>query len=167
MKIIFLDIDGVLNSEKSMTESKDEKWSDEPSIENIECLNYIIAKTGAKIVISSTWRHGNHASLFDKYFHALGIIGEVIDVTPWLDSYRGTEIKCWLLEHASKIKKYKNSQWCMYKEPVESFVILDDDSDMEDLYNHLVLIDNKVGLTKKDADIAVRILMENKNGIKI
>jgi len=57
MKVIFLDIDGVLNSVKSMIESKYEKWSDEPSIENIGWLNYIIEKTDAKIVISSTWLH--------------------------------------------------------------------------------------------------------------
>jgi hypothetical protein len=158
IKIIFLDIDGVLNSVKSMTESDDRKWSDEPSIENIGWLNLIIEKTDAKIVISSTWRHGNHASLFDRYFHALGIIGEVIDITPRLDSYRGAEIKCWLIEHASKIVKYKDSQWCIYKEPIESFVIIDDDSDMEDLIENLVLVDNKTGLSKENAEKAIKIL---------
>lgn len=158
MKIIFLDIDGVLNSTKSMSLSEDKKWADEPNPENIKWLNYIIEKTGAKIVISSTWRIGNRSHLFDRYFHALGIKGEVIDVTPRLDSYRGTEIKCWLLEHKSKINKYKNDNWFSNKEKIESFVILDDDSDMEDLKKYLVLIDNNFGLTKEDADKAIGVL---------
>jgi hypothetical protein len=158
MKVIFLDIDGVLNSVKSMTESGDRKWSDEPVIENIGWLNLIIEKTNAKIVISSTWRHGNCASLFDRYFHALGIIGEVIDVTPRLDSYRGTEIKCWLLEYESRRIKYQDSSWCIYKDPIEKFVIIDDDSDMEDLIDKLVLVNNNIGLSKENADKAIGIL---------
>jgi len=166
MKIIFLDIDGVLNSMQSMKASKEERWNDEPAIEHIGWLNNIIANTDAKIVISSTWRRGNQASLFDKYFHALGIIGEVIDVTPRLDSYRGTEIKCWLMEHKSKIEKNKDSGWCIHKEPVESFVILDDDGDMEELLPFLVQTNSESGLQEIHAKDAIEVLNHMENPYK-
>ena len=66
MKIIFLDIDGVLNSEKWYIEIFDKNLY--PNLENyplcefdplaIEQLNLLTDKTNAKIVISSTWRMG-------------------------------------------------------------------------------------------------------------
>lgn len=46
-KVIFLDVDGVLNREN--TEGKFEE-------ECVEALKYIVNKTAAKVVLSSTWR---------------------------------------------------------------------------------------------------------------
>jgi len=61
MKLIFLDFDGVLNSNKYFKSLKRKKIPHEKilnslSPEMVERLNKIIEATNAKIVISSTWR---------------------------------------------------------------------------------------------------------------
>jgi len=167
MKIIFLDIDGVLNSRQSMEKTKQQYPNkeirvDTPHLDHIRWLNKITDATGAKLVISSTWRSDFSVVGWNRYFDLLNVHADVISKTPKLDSYRGTEIQCWLLEHKSKIVKYSDSQWFYYKEPIENFVILDDDSDMEDLLPHLIKINNEIGLTEEDADKAIKILNETK-----
>ena len=67
MKVIFLDIDGVMNSQdraifiheqyKKGLISKKELYNwDLPYKETLEALDYIVKNTGAKIVLSSSWR---------------------------------------------------------------------------------------------------------------
>ena len=48
MKVIFLDIDGVLNIDSDRT----------ISVEKIKLLSTIIKQTGAEVVLSSSWRYG-------------------------------------------------------------------------------------------------------------
>ena len=57
MKIIFLDVDGVLNSQDLLERCGEDKLVpiDE---ENIRCLKEIVDETGAEIVLSSSWRFG-------------------------------------------------------------------------------------------------------------
>jgi len=165
MKVIFLDVDGVLNStdsfKKSKTDIKDDDIRyDNPHPQHIQWLNKITDETGAKIVISSTWRNEFSIGAWNRFFSVLGVRGRVIGRTPKLDSYRGTEIQCWLLEHKSKIVKYKDSQWYGEKEPVTSFVILDDDSDMEDLTPYLVKTKSDIGLLEEHALMAINMLNE-------
>jgi len=110
MKIIFLDIDGVLYttsyftylsySEKEKTRDKYGFIFDKKCIEN---LNEITKKTGAKIVISSTWRRKG-IDFLRNCFKDRGITGEIIDLTPigTIDNLfycRGEEIEQWLLEN--------------------------------------------------------------------
>lgn len=55
MKVIFLDVDGVLNSEKDLLEAKGKsELFDRPLI----LLKELVESTKAKIVVSSTWRIG-------------------------------------------------------------------------------------------------------------
>lgn len=77
MKVIFLDIDGVLNV---IPQGRDEFGSKFHShFENN--LKHIIDNTGAKIVISSTWRMDGLEKM-QAMWKARGLAGEVIDVTP-------------------------------------------------------------------------------------
>ena len=55
MKIIFLDIDGVLNCKYTKEEIF---FFPFVSPKKIELLKQLIERTGAKVVLSSTWRHG-------------------------------------------------------------------------------------------------------------
>ena len=62
MKVIFLDIDGVLNtSEIFIEQSKNYKQKGIYNVEidefRVEYLKQIIEKTNAKIVLSSSWRY--------------------------------------------------------------------------------------------------------------
>ncbi|NPV13031.1 MAG: hypothetical protein HPY57_14795 [Ignavibacteria bacterium] len=110
VKIIFLDIDGVLYTtshytwlsviEKQKSADKYGFLFDPKCIAN---LNEIIEKTGAKIVISSTWRRRG-IDYLRECFKYRGINAEIIDLTPisTIDNLffcRGEEIEQWLIEN--------------------------------------------------------------------
>lgn len=92
-------------------------------------LNHIIEKTGAKVVISSTWRKSHSVQELQELLEKVGFIGEIIGRTPSLylnkngeESYtipRGCEIDCWL----KNTFDWDDLAYVRY-------VILDDDSDM-------------------------------------
>jgi CO dehydrogenase/acetyl-CoA synthase alpha subunit len=97
--------------------------------ESVEYLNSITDETGAKIVVSSSWRSGRTVDDLQKLFQFVGITGEVIDKTSrlnfanWNTSVpRGCEIEHWIDTHKELLGQDKYD----YK----SYVILDDDSDM-------------------------------------
>jgi hypothetical protein len=166
MKIIFLDIDGVLNHEvfyKERYEKRKESITIDYPYSEIDpkCvsnLNDLCEETFAKVVISSTWRHSGIDYCKDALeFH--GFKGEIIDITPNLrgeDCLRGNEILKWTKDNEELIgERYYN---------FTNYVILDDDSDM--LYwqrNNFILIDRYVGLTMGNIFQAKKIL----NGGKI
>lgn len=122
MKVIFLDIDGVLNHEQHY------KWlmeTDEPTPlqrtypytefnpESCRLLKEIIWETGAQIVVSSSWRLAGEVRL-NSLFKYLGL-PKIYGITPVFNNrVRGDEIKQWLSEHPN----------------VDKYVILDDDTDM-------------------------------------
>jgi hypothetical protein len=118
-------------------------------------LNNLITKTGAKIVISSTWRGSHTRPELQRILEARGFIGEIIDYTPHLnqDCVRGNEILKWMKDNEKLLGK-------SYHE-FETYVIFDDDSDM--LYwqrNNFILINGYVGLTPKDCWKAERLLKD-------
>ena len=150
MKIIFLDIDGVLNCESAYRngECQYQEWVWEDGrkdhyqrfcVRSKELLNKLIDETGAKIVISSTWRHSG-INFMKKVWEMEEMKGEIIGITPsmrtkGIDIPRGMEIKFYLEEMGfthinwSEDKQQKR----MDESGVENYIIIDDDSDM--LYN--------------------------------
>ena len=159
IKVIFLDIDGVLNSEASCARNRAEHpdmlWIDNPAPEHIKFLNRIIEQTGAEVVISSTWRKGCSGLYMERLLEAYGFRGHVLGSTPNLGDYRGNEIQAWIN------RRNNGRDWSMSMngpDEVESFVILDDDSDMLHLKPYLVQTDSQVGLTGDHAEHAIRIL---------
>lgn len=166
MKIIFLDIDGVLNSiawakkckelnggvpQLASIMQRDRDNVSQESLgwdpESVNILKTVLEKTDAKIVISSSWRIMNTLDNLKKYFSVFGI-DCVIDVTPRVNfagSIRGDEINLWL---------------DTYPNDIDSFVIFDDDSDF---YSGQPLIKTsyKNGLQKEHADEAITTLMNN------
>jgi len=130
MKVIFLDIDGVMNGQNFYERTKKFKyWMFDPNA--VKFLNKLVKKTGAKIVISSSWRKGKKKSYFKKIFKKNKIKAEVIGMTDvlhfknWNRSvFRGCEIQKWLDDHAIEIDDHTNSL------KRSKYVILDDDVDM-------------------------------------
>jgi len=128
-RVIFLDFDGVLNSMdyfKARPPTEGTKaWRECHDLNpaGIRIVNTILKKTGAKIVVSSTWRHGRTAERLQTLLDARGFEGEVIDITPWhySDKLRGNEIQEWLDLN-----------------PCSGYAIIDDDSDMAHLLPKLV-----------------------------
>ena len=161
MKIIFLDIDGVLNV---IPQGRD-KYGMIFHPEFIENLRYIIEQTDAKLVISSSWRIDG-IDTFNSMWEYRNYPGEIIGITPFsyfnedlesdpdIEICRGHEIKYWLDNTNNNI---------------ESYVILDDDDDMlnSQLNNfvktsgnidHPDCIDIGYGLTKLCAKKAIQVL---------
>lgn len=155
-KFIFLDIDGVLNSEQYYVEKPESERIKEFNSkfrrhiasglaninpEAVSLLNTLINKTEAKIVISSSWR-GDYA--LQSIFTLAGINSSIYGETPRLESrWRGMEINKWL-EGVEGPYKY---------------VIIDDDNDMlESQLNNFVQTDWKVGLTEENINEAIKIL---------
>jgi len=139
MKIICLDIDGVLNCELAYKRGYC-KYVDIGGGKHYQTfyppakrfLNDLIDITEAKIVLSSSWRAGG-LEWFRKVWKAEDMAGEVIDITPFRDDrFRGFEIKEWLnnmgFQHINWSKELQ--QEYMDKSGIENYVILDDDSDM-------------------------------------
>ena len=90
MKIVFVDIDGVLNNSRcygplgtGVTERGRNPWP-----ESIEALNWLMDHSGALIVISSTWRLAGLMHMRET-FATWGITGTVLDVTPRLLTQKG------------------------------------------------------------------------------
>ena len=139
-KLVFLDIDGVLNSERSFvggayrareyhTLFNDGQIDDPHWLKITRCtidpvsvdlINRVLRECDAYIVLSSTHRthfpdDENKIKNLQNYLTELGVDGErLIGWTPRLNGIRGLEIKYWL-------DKYPGCN---------SFVIIDDDSDM-------------------------------------
>ena len=139
MKVIFLDIDGVLNDAITTADLMD----DSPKKEHLDCLKQIVDATGAEIVLSSTWR------LFPlsrrEIKKSLATVGlDFIDRTDELDDGRGAEIDAWLCKHPE----------------VENFVILDDeDRDMKgEFADHIVRTSFYTGLLPEHVEKAIKIL---------
>lgn len=150
-KVIYLDIDGVLNSDEFAAfclkeEGYDPFEIDELDPRAIKNLKYIVENTGASIVLSSSWRWDKKA--FDKIKQQLKIFNlEIKDTTIMNISTtmsRTAEIK----QHLEMNPK------------IENYVILDDATIEEPLTSHWVRCLFKTGLTKKLADEAIEILKE-------
>ena len=134
MKIIFLDIDGVLNSELFYKEkSQDKKCKGESKLQFygemidkrcIELLNSIIKDTDAQVVISSTWRKGRDISWLQSIFEARGFKYKILDKTPVL--YFHPDCKT----NISVPRGVEIYQWIKNNPKVSRYVIIDDDSDM-------------------------------------
>lgn len=168
MKFIFLDIDGVLNSwpwYKSLREigQSHNNPTDHFDPQAVQRLNWITEQTGAKIVVSSSWRKNRSLPALQQLFREVGGSRQVIGKTkvlrfqqeepgiPGETVPRGNEIHQWLSDNrhqlGNSLGKYRQ------------YVILDDDSDM--LYwqrNNFVRTDAQFGLTDENAQEAVRIL---------
>lgn len=150
MKILFLDFDGVVSTFEKGWRLDEEKLS---------LLKEIIDKTNAKIVVSSSWKVGYDN--VDKFIETLGgrrksetiknngnmfqwFCNNIYDITDSNGSWRGDEIQRWIDAH---------------KEEIESYVILDDDSDMREnqLFN-FVQTDSYEGITSREVKLCTKIL---------
>lgn len=149
MKAIFLDIDGVLNSNEHTAFIKSFISYDDNMIEPFddECLynlKYIVDETDAKIIITSIWR------LFPDYLYILmnkleeyGLDKNVISLTT------SNKYKDKLQEIAVKLKKLG----------ITEYVVLDNDKTLN--LNRHIITNNVTGLTEIDAKQAVKILSFN------
>ena len=123
--IIFLDVDGVLNTDSMIASSADHKGIPNDNTpfgewckDRATLIREFANEVGAEIVLSSSWR------LFWTLDEIRGFLNlELVDKTPNLNTIRGEEISTWLNRNRD------------FETP---FVIFDDESDMEPFLDHLV-----------------------------
>mgnify|MGYP003378926671 FL=1 len=102
--------------------------------ECLERLQRLVEKTDARIVITSTWRKTEEGKrVLQNILEQYDLANRIIGYTPILNTKRGEEIKSFL--------ETLNVE--------ASYIILDDDDDMEELTPYLILTNMKTGLTEE------------------
>ncbi len=145
--ILFLDIDGVMNTTDSILRHQSNHIF---TPESIRCLEKIVAETGCKIVISSTWREEDQWKILPQVFTDNGLalmLDQIIDRTPILPAEDGAtredEIDCWLAE-----KNY-----------VGSYAILDDIPFDGEHAGRLARTSTDTGLTAAECSRVINLLL--------
>jgi hypothetical protein len=174
MRVLFLDIDGVLNSERYIVEEYERtppgavRFSRLIDPAAVALIDNVVARTGCDVVLSSAWRYGKDGLdaerlVVEKILRARGARFTLHDSTPtYHDVYwvrhrsiprfaehdetidRGAEIGLWLAENG----------------PVASYAIVDDNADMGPHAHRLVRTDSKIGITHADHDALIALLTE-------
>ena len=150
MKVVFLDFDGVLNHYGFLKQQPHRMDRLDPTA--VARLNAILARSGAKVVISSSWRIHHSLEELRQRLLEVGFAGEVIGRTPDIsweeygDPFRGraVEIQSWIDRQ---------------RQPLESFVVLDD-LYLEELAQFLVKTEFEAGLGEEHVEAALAILGE-------
>lgn len=168
MKYIFLDIDGVLNSKK---------WGDSDAYKQatagmsdaevmliahhlhldpdaLKLINDLVKRSGAKVILSSTWRGKYSCQEMTDMMKSRGGDFEISDATPVLFGK----------VHSSRIPRGKEIGHFLrlLEEWPEAYVILDDHDDMLSHKDFLIQTDVKVGITQDDVERALKILNGDK-----
>lgn len=133
MRVVFLDIDGVL----------------------------LVAETGSKIVISSSWRKLLDPPELHRVLVGHGLVAEIIGETPdaWDDTVRFDMKMEYGLDGDRLFRGHEIDFWLRFTgKDVDRFVILDDGSDMAMHKNRLVQTDCEAGLLDEHVELAIRVM---------
>lgn len=160
-KILFLDVDGVLNSRQYVENNTNINAVGYGTVGMdplaIDLLFNIVKETDCKIVVSSTWRH-HGINVGSKFHNELSktdngkiILKSVIDITP--DKYKHKKLK-----HKDCVRGDEIKLWLELNNFDGTFVIVDDDSDMDPLKSNFVKTTFEYGLTEKNADEIIKRL---------
>ncbi|MBE5949298.1 MAG: hypothetical protein E7261_09760 [Lachnospiraceae bacterium] len=162
-RVLFLDIDGVLNS-NFWNDSHQKEISDGTLVdeEKIKILAPLVKKTDAKIILHSGWRIWFDSELkplrteAQRLLELLAKEGLTIDgVTPDLTTEEIRKTKKFSLVKADEILA-----WLKSHDDITGWVIIDDlDLHNEQIELHQVKPDNTIGLTFEDVEKAEMILV--------
>lgn len=167
-RIIFLDVDGVLRGERRCNFESPHFSASDPRLFFVDgrvsaelppldkaCLALLVdlvASTGAKVVVSSSWRLSPslHGALLRGLAQAGLPEGAVIGATPQRGG-RGAEVAAWLEAHAQGLG-------------VRSYVVLDDENEASFAQARIaprffVKTDAQEGLSPENAEAAKAILL--------
>ncbi|MBI1689483.1 HAD domain-containing protein [Methylorubrum sp. DB1722] len=155
-RILFLDVDGVLNTHAGWEAGHNGHDSLDPG--PVARLNALCARTGCRIVVSSTWRHGPYRGPAGcrATLRRMGLTGRFhrdwrtrgwveADGLRCEDWPRGKQIRDWLAAHPE----------------TAAYAIVDDDSDMlPEQLPRFVKTRFKDGLQDEHADRLAALLAE-------
>lgn len=175
MKVIFLDIDGVLNHEEWYASGRAQEAYKATGETDIKAYNFdpeswkwiqkLIDETGAKIVLTSSWRLYDLASTIEEYKDTAfrPIIDNLVGITPsTISRNRGEEINRFfdivngnitqnVPQVIEQLKNHPLETLSSTGEKIDQFVIFDDDNDMtNEQQSHFVHVDFWTGIQEKD-----------------
>ena len=149
-KILFLDFDGVLNTEhyQGLLQYQGKPWQDEYGAffdpKAVKQLKRIIDATDADIVVESSWKYLGLDAM-KELWKVRNLPGTIIDITPsLLGKNKGVEIASWLTEQANQNIRYAIID--------DEYVILDSQ------LPHFILTNPYEGITEEQANRAISIL---------
>jgi hypothetical protein len=98
VRVLFLDIDGVLNRTAYRPDKSHglRSWI-EPEL--AARLSYVLRAIDAQIVLASDWRTGRELAHLADELRVAGVEGTLVGVTPVLGQARWREIEAWMIEH--------------------------------------------------------------------
>lgn len=152
MKVVFLDIDGVLNSATWIHDAGARLGrrqvcgsADQIDPACVERLNRITDATGAVFVLSSAWRivHCPTVAKANAFFSSVGVQAAFVGRTGNVGRWRGDQIDSWLRRRG---------------QAVDCFIILDDADDMTVHMHRLVQTSWQTGLQDADVELAIEML---------
>jgi len=177
---LFLDIDGVLNTDKWLDEqahirkqsgikisSLFERGLSHLNEEPIRILNELVTCFNLPVVISSNWRSRFSLKEIFRMLSLKGFKGEIIGQTPTNLAVRMSE----------EVPRYKEIlKWLETNPTIEDFVILDDSplgfydrknpkecKNLED--NHLIRVNPENGLDQETADRVSQLIQKKIRGL--
>lgn len=123
MRVLFLDVDGVLNSARYFRKQErrealpetDEWWTVMLDRVAVLRLNTILQRSGAVVVVSSSWRYHLTTDDMQRVLSRKGFLGAVVGRTPRADEVpeslkaqrcRGLEIECWLAKNRDRVTSF-------------------------------------------------------------
>lgn len=144
MKVLFLDIDGVLSCRTTDRQQVGRHRGERIDLDMLARLDEVLDRTGAQVVVSSAWRAGDAGMTVAAILRRAGLRNwrAVVDETPKRDTFRGHEIGEWLRVHPA----------------VKAFAIVDDDNDMVGLSERLVKTSFETGLQREHVERLVAML---------
>jgi hypothetical protein len=171
IKVLFLDIDGVLNSHKTQViwgklpgvgYDGDKGFVEDAHTSDFDAaalVNRLCDATGAYIVLSSAWRIGSNIEQIRTMLVTLGVESPVIGKISQLNGKRGDQIAHWISEFNTPEGKARLIEQGHLdteefqlpfddKTVIQTYAIVDDDSDMlESQKHHFVQTTFMDGLT--------------------
>ena len=168
-KIIFLDFDGVLNTEhyQGLLQYQGKSWQDEYGAffdpNAVKQLKRIIDATGADIVVESSWKYLGLDAM-KELWKVRSLPGKIIDITPSsvsdeylsnvdLDNLDASMLHCKGLEIASWLSEQK-------KQDIRYVIIDDEYVILDSQLPHFILTNPYEGITEEQANKAISILNE-------
>lgn len=164
MKVVFLDIDGVLNS-NFWNDSHNQEISDGTLIEEekVRLLATLVKNTEAKVILHSGWKYWFNESLIpvreeskrlDTMLKKHGVT--IAGITP---DHATEEIR--KTRRFSLVKAGEILEWVASHDDVETWVVIDDlELHNDEVTIHQVRTDPEVGLTESDVRRVEEILGE-------
>lgn len=154
MKVVFLDFDGVLNSAAFFGAGPHQLGDLDPVA--VARLNHLVARSGARVVVSSAWRLQCSPTELEARLAAQGYLDGLLGVTPTVPLDATASV--WSLPRCAEIRAWLAAR----PEPPTHFVILDDaplsPTELAELQPCFVRTDDAHGLRDEDVEAALRIL---------